>query len=251
MDFTGRQREGSAISTIYIDRRFSGPPDSANGGYACGLLARYTGNPAEVTLHSPPRLDTPLTVTRGDDGQVFLMDGEIPVASGKPWAGEITVPDPPTLEQVMNTPADQDITERIWYHGCFVCGTERAAGDGLRIFANRRLAAGGLADIWVPDSSLADSRGLVPAEMIWAALDCPGAWVCQMDKARVVVLGRMAADISAPVPAGRPYIIMGWHISGQGRKTQSGTALYDASGQVLARSLSTWIELQTVPNLPG
>ena len=233
------------MSTILIDRRFSGPPDSANGGYTCGLLARYAGNPAEVTLLSPPQLDTPLTVTHGDDGQVLLMDGEIPVASAKPWTGEITIPDPPTLEQVMNTPVDQGITERIWYHGCFVCGTERAAGDGLRIFANRRLAAGGLADIWVPDSSLADSRGLVPAEMIWAALDCPGAWVCQMDKARVVVLGRMAADISAPVPAGRPYIIMGWHISGQGRKTQSGTALYDASGQVLARSLSTWIELQS------
>ena len=233
------------MSTILIDRRFSGPPDSANGGYTCGLLARYVGNPAEITLLSPPRLDTPLTVTHDDNGQVFLMDGEIPVALGKTWAGEITVPDPPTLEQVMNTPVDQGIAGRIWYHGCFVCGTERAAGDGLRIFANRRLAGGGLADIWVPDSSLVDSRGLVPAEIIWAALDCPGAWVCQMDRARVVVLGRMAAEISGSVPAGQPYIIMGWHISEQGRKTQAGTALFDPSGQVLARSRSSWIELQS------
>ncbi|MEQ8200683.1 MAG: hypothetical protein ABRQ24_04590 [Syntrophomonadaceae bacterium] len=206
-------------------------------------MARYAGNPAEVTLISPPPLNTPLTVTRRD-GQVFLMDGEKPVACGEPFLGDILVPEPPTLAQVIDAPADPDIVKNIWYHGCFVCGSDRAEGDGLRVFTNRRLAGGGLAAIWVPDSTLADSRGLVPEEIIWAVLDCPAGWASWVEKMRVIVLGRMAVEISGPVPVGQPCVIMAWKFSEHRRKIQAGTALIDASGQVLAKSRSTWIELQ-------
>ena len=49
---------------VLIPRRFNGPPASANGGYTCGLIARYVGGPAAVSLRSPPPLDTALALTR-------------------------------------------------------------------------------------------------------------------------------------------------------------------------------------------
>lgn len=41
--------------TVTIARRYRGPLDSANGGYAAGLLGARLGGTAEVTLRLPPR----------------------------------------------------------------------------------------------------------------------------------------------------------------------------------------------------
>src|SRR5207249_1626462 len=49
---------------VVIARRFSGPPDSAHGGYACAMVARYIDGTAEVSLRSPPPLERPLAVER-------------------------------------------------------------------------------------------------------------------------------------------------------------------------------------------
>jgi hypothetical protein len=46
------------MQTITIARRFRGPPNSGNGGYVCGMLARYITGAAEVTLRAPPPLET-------------------------------------------------------------------------------------------------------------------------------------------------------------------------------------------------
>ena len=47
-----------ADQLIRIDRRFRGPPDSGNGGYVAGLLAKALGGSGvEVTLRAPPPLD--------------------------------------------------------------------------------------------------------------------------------------------------------------------------------------------------
>jgi hypothetical protein len=46
---------------VVIDRRFNGPRNSANGGYACGLAGTAVGSPSgRVALHEPPPLDVPL-----------------------------------------------------------------------------------------------------------------------------------------------------------------------------------------------
>ena len=81
------------MDTIVIDRRFCGPPNSGNGGYVCGILARHIGPSAEVTLRRPPPLDTPLRVVRRDDA-VELRDGETVVATGR--AVELQIPSVPT-----------------------------------------------------------------------------------------------------------------------------------------------------------
>ena len=64
------------MRSLVIDRRFNGPPGSANGGYTCGLLATAAGlDAAEVTLRLPPPLARPLAF----DGK-RLLDGDALVA---------------------------------------------------------------------------------------------------------------------------------------------------------------------------
>ncbi len=53
--------------SMIIGRQFNGPPDSANGGYAAGLLAQQLdADTVEVTLRAPPPCDVPLRIERAD-----------------------------------------------------------------------------------------------------------------------------------------------------------------------------------------
>ncbi len=54
------------MTSIIIDKRYCGPPNSGNGGYVCGRLARYIPGGAEVTLRAPPPLDKQLDVVATD-----------------------------------------------------------------------------------------------------------------------------------------------------------------------------------------
>jgi hypothetical protein len=73
---------------MIIPARFNGPPDSGNGGYCAGVFAG--GTRCEVTLRTPPPLDTPLSMV---DGQVRAPDGQL-VAEVAP-AGELDTVVPP------------------------------------------------------------------------------------------------------------------------------------------------------------
>src|SRR6267154_1295695 len=77
-----QERKGSMTSVI-IDKRYCGPPNSGNGGYICGRLARHIPGGAEVTLRAPPPLDRPLDVAAMDDGSWELRDGAAVVAIGR------------------------------------------------------------------------------------------------------------------------------------------------------------------------
>ena len=57
-------------------QRTRGPPESGNGGYACGTLGTLLAGPAEVTLRRPPPLDRELTLEKTASGAV-LRDGEL------------------------------------------------------------------------------------------------------------------------------------------------------------------------------
>src|SRR5262245_60396127 len=63
------------MPSVVIDKRFCGPPNSANGGYACGILAGAVEGSAEVTLRAPPPLGRPLQLARSPDGTAELRDG--------------------------------------------------------------------------------------------------------------------------------------------------------------------------------
>jgi len=68
---------------LTVESRFHGPPDAGNGGYVAGLLARFIGDPAQVTLRRPAPLDRPLEVVRRDS-QILLQDGTTLIAEAVP-----------------------------------------------------------------------------------------------------------------------------------------------------------------------
>lgn len=233
---------------VTIDRRFRGPQESANGGYVAGLLAAMLAPAtAEVRLHLPPPLHTPLTprVIAGgvSEGRIDLLTQQgTCIASAKPVpAVALDIPRAPTLAQA------SDAAQRFRgypvqeFRGCFVCGPDRAAADGMRLFAGARTGLG-VATPWTPDHSLVRA-GAVAMEFVWAALDCPGYFACRDDGAPMV-LGQMTATIHELPIAGTSYVISGWPISRSGRKFTAGTALHAADGGLLAVAHAIWIELK-------
>lgn len=231
------------LATVTIAPRFCGPPASGNGGYVAGVLAGFLAGPAEVRLAKPPPLDRPLDVCALDDDSLELRDGDAAIASAR-WADvELEVPSPPTYALAEQAAAGYVGHRHHIFPGCFVCGTARGAGDGLRIHAGplRLGPTDAVAAPWRPDASLAGTRGRIRPEFQWAALDCPGYFAVAPDS-RVMLLGSFAARIDRTVEVGEPCVVVGWRIDGDGRKQRAGTALYGAAGDCVARAIATWIE---------
>jgi hypothetical protein len=129
------------------------------------------------------------------------------------------------------------------FPGCFVCGTERATGDGLRIFpgplpgAPRRAAA-----VFTPGEAHAGPHGRLPAAAVWAALDCPTAWV-NMAPGAVALLGRLRAEVRGDLRPGRSYQVVAESAGQEGRKAYGRAGIYDPDGRLLAASEATWISI--------
>jgi hypothetical protein len=229
--------------SIFIQKRFCGPPDSGNGGYVCGLLAQRVGGIAEVKLLKPPPLEKHLTVKAGDDGAMFLMDGETAVAKAVKSALDIQVPQPPSFVEAHVASRDYICAVDHFFPTCFVCGPKRGVKDGLRIFPGPVEGRGMVASPWTPDETLLDESGQVRPEFVWASLDCPGAFAVLGSCVRPVVLGSLTAEIMKKPGAGQECVALGWEIESQGRKRFAGTALFTSDGELLARAKAVWIEI--------
>jgi hypothetical protein len=233
--------------TITISPRFIGPPDSGNGGYTCGLVAgSLPEGPVEATLRLPPPIDRPLRIEHSHD-YAALFDGDQLVADARPADLTVELPERVSLAAARRAADAFDLTEyavRHHYPGCFTCGPQRDAGDGLRIFP-AAIAPGVVAWPWSPDPSLVDTDGLVRPVLLWAALDCPSgmAWFHERPPVTPHVLGRMTAAIHRRPAAGEPLVVCGWVIGTDGRKRSSGSVIWSADGEVLAENLAVWIEL--------
>jgi hypothetical protein len=239
--------------TVLVAERFCGPSDSANGGYVSGLVAQWVGGAAEVELRRPPPLGTPMgvsvedghaEVTDPDDGGLVLRGRAL--ADDEP---DVASPPAVTLEEAREATKRYVGFERHPFPRCFTCGPEREDGDGLRIFPGQVAGreAGTVASPWRPHDSLADEDGVVPAPVVWAALDCPtGFTAINADSDGLpYVLARFAVRIDAPVHAGRDHVVVGWPLGDDGRKHTAASALLDENGNVVARSRALWIQLRS------
>src|SRR5882672_842972 len=117
---------------ISIPSRFSGPPDSGNGGYTAGLLAETMHSAgadiskgAEITLRKPIPLETAMRVD-AQDGKFLLIstrsNGEELIVEGKPSQVEAV---PPVLVDFAH--AQEAARHSPAFHNhpfptCFVCG---------------------------------------------------------------------------------------------------------------------------------
>ncbi|MDX1554395.1 MAG: hypothetical protein R3212_00040 [Xanthomonadales bacterium] len=244
---TDSDGDAKPIDTLSIDRQFCGPPDSANGGYACGRLAHYIEGPATVRLMKPPPLDRPLDVVRMD-GQVELRDDGVTIARAWPGGPEISVPPAPELGSARLRRAFYVGLDEGIFPTCFVCGAGREEGDGLRIHAgpDREADRSGrhVACTWTPHPAFCGADGAVPSSIAWAALDCPSGWAFLSDGDEVALLGEYSAHIDTPLRCGIEYIVAGWEVAREGRKRLTGSAIYDRDGNPLAWARATWIVIR-------
>lgn len=230
---------------VIIDPRFRGPPESANGGYVCGIVAGLIGETAEVTLRRPPPIGRPLAVVRLDGGGVSLRDGETLVAEGVPASVEIDVPESVSFEAAAEASKSFVWAESHPYPTCFVCGPQRPAPDSLRIFPGAIAGRDAVAAPWVPDASLGDESGTVRPEFVWSALDCPGAFAFIRSADDLVLLGRLAAKLTTPLRYGQRYVVLGWPLGSEGRRLYAGTALFSEDGTLHAIATATWVRLES------
>jgi hypothetical protein len=224
-----------AVSAVTIDRRYRGPLDSANGGYAAGILGSRLGRSAEVTLRLPPPLERSLAVRR--DGERLLLEDEgRVVAEAVPGDPALVPPQPPTHVEAEVAAAGFGAWGPPAFAECFVCGV-RDDDSGLGIHAGAVPGRDGMvAATWVAHE--------VTPEVVWAAIDCPGAYAAGDPGRGEVVLGRMTARIDRLPDEGEPCVVVGWPLGEDGRKLFAGTALYGRVGDVLAVARQVWIALR-------
>ncbi len=257
--------------TLQIESRYNGPPDSGNGGYVAGVVARELltrldqpregpESPwVEVTLRTPPPLDTPYETTL-DGGTLTVTVGDVTVAEARVAESGVAEQSTPLADAVEPVDRATAVAAEQRYVGlrthpfptCWVCGTERPDGYHLRPGAVTGAVTGATdeepsdertACRWVvpPDAS-PTGEGRVPVEAVWAALDCPGGWTALVH-GRVVVLGRMTARVAATPRVGDECLVMGRMLGTEGRKTWTATSVYGPDGTELARAHGTWIAI--------
>jgi hypothetical protein len=235
----------SVPAQVVIERRFRGPADSGNGGYSCGALAGFLPEGvAEVTLRLPPPLGRQLAVETAD-GAAALRDGEALVAEARLVEGfRLDLPNPVDLEEAAAAREASPLHSHHPFPGCFVCGPERQAGDGLRIVCGP-VGSEAVAAPWEVDDSVMDEGGAIPPEIVWAALDCPGGLAGMLvPGVGTCVLGRLSARFRRAVLPGTTCVAMGWPIEVDGRKLHAGSAIFSEHGEPLAEARATWIELE-------
>jgi hypothetical protein len=231
------------VHELIIEARFNGPADSGNGGYTAGLVASQlvltADHTAQVTLRLPPPLATPLRVAPTGQGGIEVYAGArlVAEAAAVRLDGDPPVPPVSYQEALAVTPAYPGFVEHP-FPTCYVCGPDRATGDGLRIFPGP-LPDGRTAAPWL-------APGGCSATTVWAALDCPGGWAI-IGPGRPYVLGRMAARVHAVPPPGASCVVIGEAVATEGRKARVRTALYQdhpaGPPRLLAQARSTWIAI--------
>jgi hypothetical protein len=219
---------------MIIEARYNGPPGSGNGGWTAGTVASLIDGPAVVTLRIPPPLDTPLSVHRvGESARVYAPDCTL-VADAAPIDVERELIEPVSFARAQEVSASYPGFLSHPFPTCFVCGPDRAVGDGLRLFTGR-LAGGETATPWTVPHDVSET-------MVWASLDCPGGWSVGIE-ARPYVLGRIATHVDAVPAVGANCVVMARLLESAGRKAQVAAVLYGPNGTALAWSRATWLAI--------
>jgi hypothetical protein len=247
------------MKTINVARRFCGPASSSNGGYFAGLVARLESDTLAVRILKPPPLDTELDIVKRKDGVIEVRQGEALVGEARHTELKLELPSAPSYFEAVEASRRYTGFRFHRFPTCFVCGTQRPRGDGMRVFAGRIPERQIVAAPWVPDTSLDQGDGKVRPEFMSAALDCPGYYAITCDDRsaaeeiprsasgatrddRMMLLGELTVHLDRLVHVDESCTVIGWSISSDGRKHEAGTAIFDEDGEVCGRGRALWIE---------
>lgn len=229
------------MKTITIARRFCGPADSSNGGYFAGLVATLASNTLTVRLLKPPPLDTELGILPREDGAIEVRQGDLLVGEARPAELKLELRPAPSYFEAVEASRRYVGFIAHRFPTCFVCGTQRPRGDGMRIFAGPIAERRIVAAPWVPDASLDRGDGKVRPEFMSAALDCPGYYALINDD-RMMLLAELTVHLDRLVHVGESCTVVGWSMGSDGRKHEAGTAIFDEDGELCGRGRALWIE---------
>jgi hypothetical protein len=226
--------ETAEASAVVVKGRFCGAPNIASGGYVAGLLGKHLSGPARVSLDVPVPLDQALAIERVTDG-IALTDGVATLAHAAPAPLQL---EPPVAVSYAEAEWASErylgFTEHA-FPGCFVCGPARDWGDGLAIFPGPIPGRHLVAAPWAPDPSLFDKHGVVRAEFVWAALDCPtGFALLEAFGRRKVLLRQLTASLIRPLHVGARWVVMGWPFAAEGRNLLGASAIFSETGELHA-----------------
>lgn len=238
------------MSKFVVAEQFHGPAGRVNGGYAAGLFAEQVQGPARSVLKAGIPVEVELTFRRTDDGGVEVIDPEGAVIGlSTPISADDlpTPPPPPSLEAARRAGRYVEGESTLFHTLCFNCGMDRVEGDALRVYCGQLEDApiGHIAGPWTPNPVFADEDGLVPMAVMWAALDCAGHFAWWAKEGRTLaMLGTMAGEVLRRPRVGETCIVTAWPLEREGRKQFSGTALFTADGELLARTHEVWVALR-------
>ncbi len=227
--------QAGAVESLFVPRRFNGPPASGNGGWTAGALAstlpRALRTSVTVRLHRPPPLDTPMPIAETATGATATWQGR-PVVEAR-YAEDDPLPVPPVgVDDAVDAEARYVGLRTHPFPTCFVCGTDRRADDGLRIFPGPLDGEDRVAATWTPYE--------VTAPIVWGALDCPGGWATDIAE-RTAVLGTMTARIHQLPETSERYVVVAATRGTEGRKTFTASTIYDPDENVVATAEHVWV----------
>lgn len=228
--------------TVVIEERFRGPPNSGNGGYVAGLVAKFAGGHRAVYMRAPAPLAIPLELEDKIEPVRLTYDGKtIAEAVKSDQASLPEVPPPPTLEEARIAGQEAACSHPI----CYCCGNQVSSAVGLRVHTGQLTGApdGWVAGVWNVDAEAIGTDGSAAEEHVWAAIDCPGsyAWLAK-DGVNGGLTAMMQAEVFELPRAGDECIVFAWPISQMSeRRRLSGTALFDSGGKLMARASQLWV----------
>jgi hypothetical protein len=226
---------------MIVHERYEGPPQIANGGVVCGMLAESITGPAEVRIAKPVPVGIPLEVERTDGGARLLRGGEV-LAAARPRTRPLEVRAPIDVAAAEAAISSRPAVADHPFPYCFVCGPHRGPDDGLQLLPGRVDGSDVMACLWRPATRFAEGGGTLPAPLLWGALDCPSYWPV-IEPGRVALLGTLSAHIEGEVRAEHSYVVMSWARAVTGRRLLSGSAIYSSLGELIAAAEATWISV--------
>jgi hypothetical protein len=205
------------------------------------------GQSAEVTLRTPPPLDRELSVDVegiGQERRWRMMDGESLVATGRASEPDVECPEPPSVALARAAEASYIGLSSHPFSTCFVCGPDRAEGDGLRLFTGKVEGRDIVASAWTPAPSVGKG-GTVDGPIVWSALDCPTYFGGRLNGyGALALLGRLTVKLVSAVIVGEPHVVVGFPLGREGRKWEGGAAIFTAEGELCALARGLWVELR-------